>query len=394
MNWQESEHIKENKYDISGSWLNIEYFEALNILFRIENALRIFVYIILKKNLHDKWLNLSITSDDDEKSTIASISKRRKAQDDNFAYLGFSLNSPLLHLTSGELIRIIYSDSYWKYFKEYFLGSKDIMKNKLDEIGNVRNSLAHFRPIKKGDIELVKQNSIHALSLIEDTLQDFFSCIDIVPTNTPDEWYNTLKGLNSEYCSITFNQSKDEKWVKITLKFKCEPLHTKKHPYYRIVNSLTLKANSILELYSNISKYVISVTENYPNISGGEEIFTQCKKNLEFTLDRETLDKHNKDINDDFLKILTHIDSEISLIKDDNLARGRLIELVSIGYDKDEDQDYYTLDRIYDENRIENSASVEYWGSFNHSYGNFVTNTERYPWMPIPVSNDKSELPF
>ena len=121
MKWESEKHIENNKYDIPGNWLHIEYFEALNLLFRIENSLRVFVYIILKNEFKEKWTNLSITSDDEEKSTIGAIAKRRLSQDNNYAYLGYSINSPLLHLTSGELIRIITSDSYWKYFKKYLL---------------------------------------------------------------------------------------------------------------------------------------------------------------------------------------------------------------------------------------------------------------------------------
>ena len=161
MNWSSAKNLDENNYELPGDWLKIEYFEALNILFRVENSLRIFVYIILKNEFKEKWKDLSVTSDDSETSTIGAIAKRRIVQDKNFAYLGYGISSPLLHLTSGELIRIITSDSYWKHFKNYFPGSKEIIKNKLDEIGNGRNSLAHFRPLKKGDIELVKQNAIH-----------------------------------------------------------------------------------------------------------------------------------------------------------------------------------------------------------------------------------------
>jgi hypothetical protein len=130
MNWKEAKNTENNTYDLPGHWLKIEYFEALNILFRVENLLRMFVYIILKNEYKEKWKDLSVTSDDDENSTIGAIAKKRLSQDKNYAYLGYVITSPLLHLTSGELIRIITSDSYWKHFKKYFLGSREIIKNK------------------------------------------------------------------------------------------------------------------------------------------------------------------------------------------------------------------------------------------------------------------------
>jgi len=126
MKWIKAVQQKENIYDLPGNWLYLHYFEALNILFRIENSLRIFVYVILKDSLQDKWQDINITSDDENSSTINAIAKKRIAQDNNFAYLGYSTNNPLMYLTSGELIRLITSDSYWKYFNSYFLGSREI----------------------------------------------------------------------------------------------------------------------------------------------------------------------------------------------------------------------------------------------------------------------------
>jgi len=77
MEWKESNNIENNNYNLPGDWLKIEYFEALNILFRIENSLRVFVYVILKNQYKDKWKELSITSDDAETSTIGAIAKKR-----------------------------------------------------------------------------------------------------------------------------------------------------------------------------------------------------------------------------------------------------------------------------------------------------------------------------
>ncbi len=76
MNWKEVKNIENNIYNLPGHWLKIEYFEALNILFRVENLLRMFVYIILKNEYKDKWKDLSVTSDDNENSTIGAIAKK------------------------------------------------------------------------------------------------------------------------------------------------------------------------------------------------------------------------------------------------------------------------------------------------------------------------------
>lgn len=75
MKWEEPEK-KDDSISIPGSWIYIHYYDAFNTLFRIENSLRVFVYVVLKNNLFDKWSTITITSDDSEKETIISIAKK------------------------------------------------------------------------------------------------------------------------------------------------------------------------------------------------------------------------------------------------------------------------------------------------------------------------------
>ncbi|MDQ7960392.1 MULTISPECIES: hypothetical protein [Flavobacterium] len=391
MNWKEAKYKGENIYDLPGNWLKIEYFEALNILFRIENSLRVFVYIILKDNFKDKWKDLSVTSDDSETSTIGAIAKKRIAQDKNYAYLGYSLISPLLHLTSGELIRIITSDSYWKYFKNYFPGSREIIKNKLDEIGNVRNSLAHFRPVKKGDIQLVKQNSIHTLSQIEKTLIDFINCSDIVPTNTEETWYKELITLGINECNLSFKQSKSEEWIKLQMSFT-PPLFRKSNewPGYR-VKTLNLKSDKLLLDYNNLSKYCIALSETAPSgyINDAENHIIE--KKINFTFGRKTMEEHYQEIKQDLEEILLRVTQETALIKEDNLARGKLVEVANCAYHyrKSESEEYYELVANQLITELTDLTPVEFWGSLSYSYIGFITSTEKYPWMPVDISEDK-----
>jgi len=392
MNWKEPKQIEDNKYDLPGDWLKIEYFEALNILFRVENSLRIFVFIILKNEYKDKWKDLSVTSDDSESSTINAIAKKRIAQDKNYAYLGYVMTSPLLHLTSGELIRIITSDSYWKLFKDYFLGSREIIKNKLDEIGNVRNSLAHFRPVKKGDLELVKQNSIHTLSEVEKTLHDFISCPYIVPTNTEDSWYTELTTLGTEECIINFKQSKNEEWIKLILDFKPPILDEVKAYSGLRIRTITLKTDRVLINYPELTSELICVTEVLPHFFAKNPNFNELKKSLKFTFSKNCLTKNYKRIKSELEHILLQINRELALIKEDNLARGKLIEVITCNVTKSESE-YYHLQNQPFKIEIDGDSPVEYWGQLNYSTNNFITETENYPWMPVTISDDNS-LPF
>lgn len=372
--------------------MKIEYFEALNILFRVENSLRMFVYIILKNEFNEKWRNLSVTSDDDETSTIGAIAKKRLTQDKNYAYLGFVITSPLLHLTSGELIRIITSDSYWKHFKQYFPGSREIIKNKLDEIGNVRNSLAHFRPLKKGDIELVKQNSIHTLSIIEKTIKDFVSCSDIVPNNTDEEWYKELITLGIEEVKLSFKQSKNEEWINILLSFKPPILTTKDDWLGYSIRTVNLRTDNLLINYPDLSKFIISASESKPHSYTKNPENVEIIKEIRLIFSRSCLIKNYSQIKTEIEKILLKITKEIALIKEDNLARGKLIEVVSCRFEKHEN-DYHSLKADQFINELNEKTPVEFWGTLTYASKDFITDTDRYPWMPIDISEDK-DLPF
>ncbi|MCD8408524.1 hypothetical protein LNI96_11410 [Tenacibaculum dicentrarchi] len=391
MNWKEAKNTENNIYDLPGHWLKIEYFEALNILFRVENLLRIFVYIILKNEYKNKWKDLSITSDDDENSTIGGIAKKRLSQDKNYAYLGYVITSPLLHITSGELIRIITSDNYWKFFKKYFPGSREIIKNKLDEIGNVRNSLAHFRPLKKGDIELVKQNSNHTLSIIEETIKDYISCPDIVPTNTDEDWYKELITIGIPDIGISFRQSKNEEWIKLFIEFKPPKLNEDDHWLGYTVRTANLKTDNLLINYPNFTKYIISCTEKSPSSYVENPKDAEIEKIISLTFSRKILAENFAKIKSELEKILLEITKELALIKEDNLARGKLIEVVNCYFDKGEK--YHSLKSQPFITELTEDTPVEFWGSLNYASRHFMTDTDKYPWMPINISEDK-DLPF
>ncbi|MCK4373616.1 MAG: hypothetical protein KAW61_10725, partial [candidate division Zixibacteria bacterium] len=73
MEWKKAKHVKGNLFEIPERWLNLHYYEALNILFRVENALRVFVYIVLKKEYKSEWLEQSIPIEGGTLGTISSI---------------------------------------------------------------------------------------------------------------------------------------------------------------------------------------------------------------------------------------------------------------------------------------------------------------------------------
>ena len=61
MQWQDPERVDHNTVRIPERWLYLHYYEAFNLLFRVENALRLLVYVVLKREHGPKWDELSIS---------------------------------------------------------------------------------------------------------------------------------------------------------------------------------------------------------------------------------------------------------------------------------------------------------------------------------------------
>ena len=240
MDWKLATRNEQGLINVPKRWLHIHYYEAMNILFRFENSLRVFVYAILKNEFLEKWRDCVFTLPGADSNSIKAIAAKRISQAESFGYIGFDIKAPLMHLTSGELVELIMAEAYWPKFKGCFKGNRDIIKNKLLEIGTIRNSLAHFRPIKPEDIELVKQNSRHTLVGVEECLGNIFNQRLRVPTNSIDEWYKSISTLGTDLITTAPFYSADECWVNIKLKFNT-PILSKRQLVEKNSTSLRLR---------------------------------------------------------------------------------------------------------------------------------------------------------
>jgi len=385
MEWQKASK-KDDATLVPSDWIHIHYYDALNTLFRLENSLRVFVYVVLKNRLFDKWSTINITTDDANPATIAAIAKARRNQAQDFGYLGYDINCPVMYLTSGELIRIITDDNYWKYFKSYFPASKQIIKHKLDEIGVIRNSLAHFRPLKSDDVEVIKNNANHALSGVDHFLEQLGSCSDIVPTNTQEDWYLSLSNLGTGLCKLTLRQCEDQIWINLRFNYHCKviiahPSSATYHPY-RILNIVT---PSILEQCRNIIKYATCLTEQR---ASEEDTYTPSRpsfsKVFSILFSRDVISNHYQDIRNDIDLLLNTIEAETELISNDNLARGKLVSVAPISAQKDKASLWWSIHANDTISPVNKDSLPEYWG--NVYIGSMFTSTDQYPWMPIDVS--------
>ena len=394
MEWKQASTI-EGGFSIPARWIYLMYYEAFNLLFRIENALRIFVYIVLKNELRDKWADAQVTADG-EQGTIASLAKRRMGQAKTFGYLGHTIDCPIMHLNSGELTRLIVSEAYWRLFKPYFFGSKEIIKSKLDEIGSIRNSLAHFRPIRADDVDVIKQNSKHVLLGIEPFLSQVLLQSDVIPTNTQDEWYKNLKTLGTDQCAFTFQQSTDEKWVRISMEYACPII--KKHsqfPEYLSYIVLTIRSSGVLTQWPEIAKDVCYLSERVPHPRMLEDQDTEFRKTVSLVLSRSMLESQHKNLKVSLEELLLTIAKETELIQQDNLARGKLIHSapVNASLQKQKERSWWQWYHQRLHTPVAENDPPEYWGNLNfYGWEDFVAATDKYPWMPESVS--VAEIPF
>ncbi len=394
MEWKRATQ-KENATVIPKSWIHIHYYEALNTLFRIENSLRVFVYIVLKNQFFEGWSDINITSDDSEPGTIPgtikSIAKRRIHQAQDFGYLGYGINCPVMHLTSGELIRIITHEAYWPYFRPYFPASKQVVQNKLDEIGVIRNSLAHFRPIKSDDVELIKQNARHALIGVEQCLNQLGSCNDTVPTNTQDQWYRELSTLGTELCALRLAQCADEKWINLTLEYKSPIVLIQDYSStYFEYNILNLRSPSILTKHSNLAKLATYLSESEIRPRPDPPKPPDFTKSVALVFSRRVIQDNYSMIKADIQSFLCSINEETELIRNDNLARGQFISVALVRASKQNDGSW----RFFTENTLSpvtQEDPAEYWGNTFLGFS-MLTFAQKYPWMPVGVS--EFDLPW
>lgn len=389
MEWKSPEIKEENVYKIPERWLHIHYYEALNILFRFENSLRVFVYSIMKNEHFDEWKTVTFSIDGESKS-IKNLASKRLTQAQNFGYLGYDIKCPIMHLTSGELVELITSEAYWPKFNSYFKGNRDIIKNKLLEIGNIRNSLAHFRPIKTDDIEVIKQNSRQTLMEVERCLSSLFNLTQKVPTNTDEDWYKNISTIGNDYVITNPLYSNDEKWVNLQLIFKIKTLNREKwgsnHFTYNLIRFIT---PNIINAFPDIAKYSTYVSEYMSNSMLDSDYNLHLNKYINLVFKKNVLQTKYNEISNDLKKITSIVAEEVELLVNDNLARGRILDTVNCSSwwtQKEDNKGEWNHSNESLKCPYEPDHPDEYWGNILYIGKDIVSGARIYPWMSSDIS--------
>jgi hypothetical protein len=390
MEWKPAESKENGIFKIPERWLHIYYYEALNILFRFENGMRLFVYVVLKRNLGKNWDTAALG----EGATIRTETKKRIAQAREHGYLGYDVSSPMLFLNGGELAQLIVSDAYWKYFAPYFKASKSIVLTKLQEIGTVRNSLAHFRPIKQDDIDLIKQNSRHLMISIEDCLVQITSISDVVPTNSEDPWYKDLKSIGNDRLTTSLYSSRNTDWIRVQLTYSLPVLRkTASSPSYCAYLVGNLRTGKLINDFPAIRESCIYLSENVPHPRMHGDQNPSMTKHISIVLSKDSLEKNLEALSKEFREITIKIESETELITQDSLALGDLVEskpVSAVQRDVGNGHKYWRFSMEALNTAPAEIDYVEYWGSRWHYATDFISSTSHYPWMPSSISSEES----
>jgi hypothetical protein len=331
---------------------------------------------------------------DEEKSTIAATAAKRIAQAKGYGYLGYEISSPLMYLNSGELTRIITSDAYWEMFKPFFRGKKEIIKTKLDEIGTVRNALAHFRPLKYDDIELIKQNVKHAFAGIEQSLTEMTQTYRVVPTNTAAEWYKNLSTLGSNLCTVRLFQDKSDRWIRVEIEYSCVMLTSPRPGEHRNFRVTNLVSPEIVKRFPKLARILTFMTEDIPDAQISSDNSPKFRKKVSFVFGKTALLDHHHQVGDQIKELLLKIETETELVQQDNLARGDVVDLARIwsSLQKESDFSWWSTNADNMKSEIGESDPPEYWGEMNPYLNDFIAGSQKYPWMPSEIS--KEESPF
>lgn len=390
MEWSKPETSNDGSVKIPANWIHLHYYEAVNILFRIENSVRVFAYAVLKNELSTEWINASISTDDAQQATIKSAGRRRIAQAKQFGYLGYMSPCPLLYLSMGELVQLMFSEAYWKFFSPYFPGKKETMKLKLDEIISIRNSLAHFRPIRVDDVDVIRQNAKHALMGIEKFLAELTRCNIPVPSNSAATWYKELMPLGTDHVDISLHESRGGEWVNLRFDFTPPVISQEMSDSWLDCRTVKLNAPAIASVVPEIVNFAVYVTEgNYRRITP-EKNFSY-RKELNFIFRRSTLESQVAVISDAVKKLLLQVSEETTLVVNDDMARGDLLSVEQVwGYSSEKDgHKNWNLNIESLESPPNEDDMPEFWGDMGWFGTEFVTTRARYPWMSSSVSSSE-----
>lgn len=372
---------------LPSSWLHAHYFDGFNALFRIENALRVFAYIVLKNALSSEYVGCKAA----EGKSIAEISRQRRSQDQAYGYLAYQSECPFLYLGTGELVELMLSEGLWKHFGPYFDGDKGVISVKLGELVKIRNSLAHFRPLKPGDVEYAKEIASQLLLKVEGVIGEIYSCHRPVAGSLRDRWVQAVEPTSFTHSKLDLRESPAGKWVAIQLEYEAPVWAVDAHASWLNCSVCRLDAAATARALDCVKAWAIAFYEQVRAKGTLDDGQPEFSKQLTMVLSRSSLEDHWDAIMDQLRIMQDRVDSETTGVSSGNLVRGELVEPRYVFARKDDGGASWTVHSSNLESPAQANDPVEYWGTLS-SWGvpsfEYLTAVSRYPWMTVDISRD------
>ncbi len=126
--------------------------------------------------------------------------------------------------------------------------------------------------------------------------------------------------------------------------------------------------------------------ELLPGMRVNKDFTIDAQKEIGLTFSRRILSAEHVKIKESLENLLSQISNETDLLREDQLARGKLVSVtrVSARRNVEGDKVWWSVVRSGLQSATPDRELPEYW-SFTSAGADFVSDTEDYPWMPVKI---------
>ena len=369
------------------------YFDAQNMLFRIENSLRFLVFVVLKDALGQTWRGAQIPAPDGAGgTTIDAKASQRIRQSQALGHVGLQVSCPMLHLTTGELAGLILSDAYWKHFAPYFVAKREVVKLKFDEITQVRNALAHCRPLREEDVDLVAVNSRHLFPKVTAALSELFSTKSPVPTNTPAAWYKSLGNVVIQPLTAELSTCMTSAWIELRLRFVFPVSYEPLSKTFQRWTAYAVCIPAILDLMRSASGACVILSERRAYLSGSPVPPSELVKTAVLVFGARRLAELHAEIRNEVVTLASEVQRQVLALQTDPLSAQPLVRLLR-GYCQLNDQGLWYFEGNNPVDAVQDASPPEFLGvEGTFPASEFTEAASTFPWFPTHICKD--EIPF
>jgi hypothetical protein len=126
-----------------------------------------------------------------------------------------------------------------------------------------------------------------------------------------------------------------------------------------------------------------------PFLRLGDDLLPKGRKELGLTFSRRVLTEAHAEVMSSLEESLAQILKETDLLKEDQLARGTLVQLRTLTARRTTygNSTFWEIDHSALKSQTPTEELPEYWGQIS-AETDFISDSEEYPWMPVKVSED------